>query len=358
MRLAALTACLSLMACGSIPGVTPSAQRSLAPTAVPSIASEGPAVSTGSGPRCPLDPHLVPACGALWGITPPKPTYASLKASEVAVGRHFDFMNRFHDLNDRIPDKEDQQVLASGSILHIEIDARVYGKPEALVVPWWKIAAGTYDSALLAQARGIAAINNPVFVTFDHEPDQPKKSVQGSAADYIAAWRHVHQLYDMAGANNAVWVWVATGWMPSAAEALKMWPGNDFVDWISWEAYDSAGCRNGAADASRSKPFSDVGLSFYRYLLAQGPVRDIDVTKPMMISEAGSAIAANSSETSVWYRQIPTVIAQYPRIKAVGLWDHGDRLVTCNYTFSTIPSRAEDVQQASRARWVNPLSRN
>lgn len=341
IRLAALAVCLPLMACGSVPGPAPKARPAVSPTA---------------GPRCPPNGKLAPACGALWGTTPPEPTFSSLQASEAAVDRRFDFMYRFHDLNDPIPDTEDQEVLASGTILHIAIDARDYGQRGQLGVPWREIAGGSYDGELLAQARGIAAIGEPVFVTFDHEPDQPRRSLQGSAADYIAAWRHVHQLYEIAGADNAVWVWVATGWMPSAAEALKMWPGNDVVDWISWEAYDFAGCRTGPADATKSKSFEEVALPFYRYLLEHGTAASIDVNKPMMISEAGSAIAANSSTSSSWYSKIPTVLAAYPRIKAIGLWNHGDGLATCDFVFSTIPSRAADVREAGRQRWVNPLA--
>lgn len=306
--------------------------------------------------RCPLDPKLVPTCGTLWGVTPPAPTYESLLRSESAAGRRFDFVYRFHDLNDEIPDAQDRAVLATGAIMHFAIDARDFGHPETPWVTWSDIAAGRFDNELMAQAKGIASIGRPVFVTLDHEPDQARHRIQGSPADYVRAWRHVHQLYARVGATNAVWVWVVMGWMPAASIALQMWPGNDVVDWISWEAYDDAGCRSGPAVPDKSLSFAHVVQSFYIYLLDHGRQDGIDTTKPIMISETASAVAAMSTKPSRWYQSIPPYLSTNPRIKAVGLWDHMGRPETCSFQFSSDPSRSSDVATAGRDSWVNPLS--
>lgn len=314
------------------------------------------ALAPGTSERCPVNAKLVPACGALWGITPPDPSYLSLQRAEEAVGRKFDFVYRFHDVNDQIPDAEDRAILDTGALMHIAIDPRNYSRPDLPALRWADIAAGAADTQLWAQARGVASIGRPVFVTFDHEPDLARKAGLGTSNEYKEAWRHVYHLFQEAHASNAVWVWVVTGGMSTASTALSMWPGNDVVDWLSWEGYDFAGCQTGAPDIAVSQTFSSAVLPFYTYLHANGRAAGIDVEKPIMISEAGTAIASSATQFPGWYQEIPRFLSQYPQIRAVGLWDHGDRVATCNFQFSTIPDRAEDVRRAGRAKWVNPLA--
>lgn len=318
--------------------------------------SPGDPHSTGGNQAadCSLNSKLTPSCGALWGVNPPGHNYEGLRSSEKAIDGKFDFVYRFHDMDDQIPDSTDRQFLSHGKTMHITIDARDYSKPSDKALKWHEISSGAYDSDLKAQAKGIAAIKHPVFVTFDHEPDPPRKSRRGSASDYVAAWRHVHQLFDQAGAGNVVWVWVVTGWLPSADSALRMWPGNSQVDWISWEVYDGAGCKSGSPDASRSKSFGKVANRFLKYLNKEGPDQDIDVHKPMMISESGSAVTPNG-KGSTWYQKIPGYLKDHRQIKAIGLWDKKGRERSCRFAFSSNRARAKDVSRAGRMDWVNPL---
>jgi hypothetical protein len=59
----------------------------------------------------------------------------------------------------------------------------------------------------------------------------------------------------------------------------------------------------------------------------------MDPDKPMMISEAGSVVYPDTPQlTGQWYAEIPGVLAEYPQIRAIGLWDHtGNGL--CDYRF-------------------------
>lgn len=303
---------------------------------------------------CSLNSNLTSSCGALWGVNPPGHDYRGLRKSEKAVDGKFDFVYRFHDMDDRIPDNTDRQFLSHGRTMHITIDARDYSKSSDKALKWGEIASGAYDADLEAQAKGVASIKNPVFVTFDHEPDPPRKSRRGSASDYVAAWRHVHRIFEQAGADNVVWVWVVTGWIPSADTALRMWPGNSQVDWISWEAYDGSGCKSGSPDASRSESFGKVANKFLKYLNHQGPDAGIDVHKPMMISESGSAVAPDGRGHN-WYQKIPEYLKEHQQIKAIGLWDKRGRERSCRFAFSSNRERAKDVSRAGRMKWVNPL---
>ena len=284
----------------------------------------------------------MPSCGVLLGIATDPPTNEKLHAVETLLGTRFPMVHRFHDLNDTVPTRTSAASVQDGRILQLSIDARIYGRPLS-DMSWAAVAEGRYDAQLKAQAAGVAGLHRPVFVTFGHEPDLPRHSVLGPPSDFRAAWRHVHAVFERAGATNAVWVWVVTGSPATDARAVQMWPGNAFVDWISWESYNAAGCRAGAPDYHRSQSFAETTLSFLRYLRQVHGRYDIDLAKPIMISEAGSTTFGNPALTSDWYRQIPDVLRANPQIRAVSLWDHRGTGV-CDYRFDNVPAVAESVR--------------
>ena len=295
--------------------------------------------------RCGVSSRLIPNCAVIWGIATDPNTNARLHAVEEGVGRTFDMVYRFHDINDRIPSADERALVRQGRILHVSIDARVYGAGAATVT-WNAVANGTYDHDLAAQARGIASLHAPVFVTFDHEPDQPGRSARGTPADFVAAWRHVHDVFRRNGASNVIWVWVVTGYLPTAATAGSMWPGNRYVDWISWEAYNRSGCAHSRTDPADFRSFADSMLPFYTWLGAHAADYGINLNKPMMISEAGSVLyPTDPALTASWYRAIPDVLAAYPQIRAVGLWDRPG-VGTCDYRFDDAPAVQHAVGQA------------
>jgi hypothetical protein len=284
--------------------------------------------------RCPRGAELVPSCGVLLGVTPPHPDVISLRDAEAAAGREFDMVYAFHDINDAIPSSYDKSVVDAGQILHIDIDSRDYGSPDPYTISWRAVADGEYDEQLNAQARGIASLHAPVFVTFDHEPNQPGRAALGSPADFVEAWRHVHDVFETAAATNAVWVWVVMSWPPALATALRMWPGNDYVDWISWDAYNSSGCRSGAIDPGKYRTFADAALPFLTWIKANGPAAGIDVHKPMMISETGTVgLPSEPAAQTDWFRGMATTLGAHPRIKAVTLWDHLGSSPGCDFRF-------------------------
>jgi hypothetical protein len=271
---------------------------------------------------------------------------ARVEDVEKAVGRPFDFVYRYHDVNDVVPDAEERQLVHQGRLLHIAIAARDFHAGSPSGVPWADIARGKFDKTLSAQARGIASLKVPVFVTFEQEANQRAKlGVRGSAADFKAAWRHLHELYRSAGATNAVWTWVMTGSARNLGRAASLWPGNDVVDWISWNVYNQSGCHGGTDDMKKFKSFAEELKPFYDFVKRRGPSIGMDTSKPMMISETGSVRYSEAPEVSAdWYAAIPTTLRRYPQIKAVGLWDSVSD--TCNYVFDSDPRTVAGVRKA------------
>lgn len=312
-------------------------------------AGASPTTTVRSQP-CRLSSALVPSCGVVWGIATQPQTLDALSTVEQQVDRPFDLVYDYHDLDDVIPSDTELQEARDGHILHIAIAARVYGAtPDS--VTYADIATGRYDAGLERQALGIASMKEPVFMTFEQEANQHSKlGPRGTALDFRLAWRHIHNLYADAGADNAVWVWVMTGDPANLSRAGALWPGNAFVDWISWNVYNQSGCEAGRISSSLFTSFETDMTPFYNWVHTRGAAIGIDPTKPMMISEAGSVLYADDpASTARWYAGIAPALSRYPQIKAVALWD-SKTSDTCDYRFqadSAVLAAVADIGSSS-----------
>lgn len=285
------------------------------------------------------------SCTLLWGVAVPEGSAAAVHRLEGAVDAQFDFVYSYHDINDLVPSSEDKKIVASGHVLHISIIPRDFVLKNKNTIRWKDVAAGRYDSTLERQARGVARLPGPVFVTFDHEPDQASKAARGSVEDYIAAWRHIHDLYQRVGAKNVTWVWVMMGWEPAFDRAGRLWPGNKYVDWISWEVYNHAGCFQGTAGGAKEQSFRQGVETAYNWFHRDGKKYGINPDKPMMISESGTILyPGDPQRTANWYAAIPGVLRDYPQIKAVTLFDN--RVDSCDYEFQKQPAALTAVRNA------------
>ncbi len=291
---------------------------------------------------------LVPSCGVLWGVSTQPPTKAAIEGIEKTVGRPFDFVYRYHDVNSTIPDEEEKALVARGTYLHLAIASRDFGNGD---VPYADIANGSHDDTLRAQAEGVASLKVRTFVTFEQEANQKDKVGQrGTAKEFVSAWRHLHALYQKAGATNAVWVWVMTGNEQNLSRTAALWPGNDMVDWISWNIYNQSGCRTKKLDVSKYVSFEEGLRVFHDWVTSAGLAVGIDATKPMMISETGSAqYPDNPQKTAQWYADIPGALKKYPNVKAVGLWASGGGGPNgCDYRFQRNPVITKGVEKAGQ----------
>lgn len=287
---------------------------------------------------CILQEDGVARCGILLGITTQEPSLRALAEAEGFAGRNYDLVYRFHGLTSVAPTVEEQKLVQSGRALHINIETRLGNQVDG--VSWAQVADGAYDEGLKSQAMGLAELKSPIFVTFDHEMDLPKKKKRGTPKEFISAWRHVHDIFQESGADNVIWVWVASGIFQHLDTAGEMWPGNDVVDWISWDLYDDSGCRSDVTPIS----FGDSVDLFLNWLTTRGALYGIDESKPLMISETGAVLRADGPLSRAnWYADIPTELKKHPQIRAVTLWDHMGAN-DCDFRFTHDESMREAIR--------------
>ena len=153
------------------------------------------------------------------------------------------------------------------------------------------IARGDYDFYIVEWAKDAAAYGKPMFLRFAHEMNDPYRYPWGPQNgnrpdDFIAAWRHVHLIFQKMSATNVVWVWSPHISMPWFE---YYYPGDEFVDWIG------IGVLNYGTIASWSRWWS-----FHQILEKAYPAL-LKLNKPIMVCEFGTL--ANGGDEYEWYRQ-------------------------------------------------------
>lgn len=314
---------------------------------VPRLVVMARSPAPGTARDCAPDDKLVPPCGAWWG------TYAGDSPSDVTgreavVGRRFDIVHTYHDFDDVFPTPAEASLTPSRWLFY-DWDNRIFGRTG---ICWGEIAAGAHDRAIDTEAAALRAFGRPVFLSFAAEPEDnvgrgcaPTRDggVNGTARQFVEAWRHVHDRVVAAGASNVFWVWNVSG--SSSADALRLYPGSAYVDWIAWDPFNWYRC--GGHDAPWW-PWSDKVGPFYDALTRAGLTG-----KPWMLGEYGSdEDLGSATRKGDWFRAIPhQARADRPLIKAVVYFDrdHGD----CEWNIDSSPDATAGFAQAAHDPYFN-----
>jgi hypothetical protein len=153
------------------------------------------------------------------------------------------------------------------------------------------IARGDYDFYIVPWARAAAEYGKPIFLRFGHEMNDPYRYPWGPQNgnrpdEFVAAWKHIHLIFQKLGATNVLWVWSPHISMPWFE---YYYPGPEFVDWIG------VGVLNYGTVASWSRWWS-----FHQILEKAYPAL-LRMNKPIMITELGTLSAGG--DMTEWYRQ-------------------------------------------------------
>lgn len=180
-----------------------------------------------------------------------------------------------------------------------------------------RIAAGDWDAYIRQTARDMRDYKKPVYLRFAHEMNGDwypwGVGVNGNQpGEYVAAYRHVHDIFRQEGATNVRWVW-----SPNAKAGLasydSLYPGDDYVDWVAIDGYNW-----GTADRGGWRSFSQVFATSYEKMTNL-------TSKPIRIGETASAEdPANPSDPSrkaSWITDayLSALPSRFPRVKAI-LW--------------------------------------
>jgi hypothetical protein len=266
-----------------------------------------------------------PACGAWWGIYTPPVDNSILRpvtTLEDKIGRRFDIVFTYHDMSETENGtllRGEEPRLGRNRILLLGWESERWDTGDS--IPWKDIAAGEIDSTVIdPQARRVKAYGKPVMIGFDGEMETRTDS--GTPAQYVAAYRHIIGRFRKLGVTNVTWVWGVTGWLPYKNRWKAFYPGDGYIDWISYDPYNFAECR-GASWRS----FEQTVKPAYDWFVRNG-----FGDKPFIISEYGSETHSSRPKArGEWYADVPDVLKALPNIKAVLQWNAVDDR-DCDFT--------------------------
>jgi len=182
-------------------------------------------------------------------------------------------------------------------------------------IPLSSVASGSYDSYIRKAAELAKTIPSEVMLRFAHEMNGDWYGWSGNASAYVAAFRHVVDVFRRAGAANVKFVWapnVDYGSYPFAA----YFPGDSYVDYVALDGYNWGTSGQGP---NRWESLREVFASSYQKLTQLS-------SKPVMISETSSGESGGSKAS--WIREgfLQTIPQDFPRVQAVVWFDRNQEL--------------------------------
>lgn len=187
-------------------------------------------------------------------------------------------------------------------------------------VPWRTVASAKAGSAtyndLVRWADTLKKRSGPILVAFSHEPEGKSSAGLGTATDFIAAWRKVHDVFQSRGVTNVEYTWTMTSnafrVKPTDARYAQKWyPGDAYVDNVSTAAYNWYNCGEGkgqwlSLENRASAPLAFAKSHNKKYVLAEWASQK-DPRRAQWLKDARAFMLANaSSMRGAFYYQSPT----------------------------------------------------
>ena len=185
------------------------------------------------------------------------------------------------------------------------------------------VISGRYDSFIRTFAEAAKGWGHPFFLRYDWEMNGnwfpwAESGNDNRPGQFVAAWRHVHDIFTDVGAGNVTWVWC-----PYVDGAHKLtplaglYPGDSYVDWTCLDGYNW-GTRRSGPTTKGWQSFGDIFGSAYREL-----TETIAPSKPVAIGEVGSTEQGGSK--AAWLADmLATLPRRFPRVRALVYFEKYD----------------------------------
>jgi hypothetical protein len=183
-----------------------------------------------------------------------------------------------------------------------------------------KINDGSFDPFIRRFAEAAKLWKHPFFLRFDWEMNgfwfPWSEGLNGNKpGEFVAAWRHVHDIFTSVGATNATWVWCPNvDFTRKLIPLHTVYPGDAYVDWTCLDGFNWG--RH--SDSAGWQTFGRVFHETYRRVLRIAP------DKPMIIGEVASNKIGGSKAD--WIRNMLHVVpSRYRKIRGLIWFDVNDR---------------------------------
>ncbi|MGE3587945.1 MAG: glycosyl hydrolase [Ilumatobacteraceae bacterium] len=249
----------------------------------------------------------------------------AVEAFEAQAGRKLEVVRVFETWNQAFPDSYHTWLKSSGHSIILSVKAT---RTNGTRVTWSSIANAQPGSQvyneMVTWAQRVKNYGVPIYVTLSHEPEAGSSTSNGTATDFIAAWRRWVDLFRAEGVTNAKYMWIMTDYSFFVSTSDRRWapkwyPGDAWVDSMGTDAYNWYTCRPGTANSWKSlqqiiEPFRAFG--------AQHPDKDLWLTEFASVEDP-----ARSGRKATWFDDARELF------KKPG-WEQFEGIVYFNATYS------------------------
>jgi mannan endo-1,4-beta-mannosidase len=190
-------------------------------------------------PTGPLPAHLPAASASYLGVYEKgfPDSYGPVTAFKATIGANPDIVMYYSGWYVSFPTSFANTVANHGAVPLVQID------PDGINIA--QIASGRYDGYLSFYAEAVRAYAHPVILSFGHEMNG-NWSQWGyrhtSPIAFVAAWRHIVNLFRALGVRNVTWQWTVNIINDSRSGKVdndlhQWWPGNSYVTWVGIDGY-------------------------------------------------------------------------------------------------------------------------
>jgi len=178
----------------------------------------------------------------------------ALSAQESRLGTRLPLVTDYAAWDEAFPSSLDKTVATRGShlLLFVKLKRKDGSRPK-----WIDLANAKKGSALYADmdrwAAGLKSYGKPMHLVFHKEPNEPANQANGTAPQYVAAYRAFVAHMRTAGVGNVRYVWALPATIfANASQASSWYPGDSYVDVIGGTGANHYGCLPGIAPKWRT----------------------------------------------------------------------------------------------------------
>jgi hypothetical protein len=236
----------------------------------------------------------------------------SIALRDSQLGRGYQIYHTYYGWTDNLPTSATW--LPSGTTLMISWDGTNYAS----------VNNGSQDKLIAAQADRLASYDKPVYLRWAWEMNGNWYAWGGAEngnnpAGFVAAWRHIHDIFLAHHATNVAWVW-GPNWNDNPIAKWNVpaayYPGDSYVDWIGISGYSN-------------------GTNSPNYVF--GPIyREFGQRKPFMIAEAGIREKGGTVKAD-WITELRSWVKARPAVKALVWFDTNDPSIGIDWRIDTSP---------------------
>jgi Glycosyl hydrolase family 26 len=178
------------------------------------------------------------------------------------------------------------------------------------------VAAGDADTLIHAFAQKAAAWGKPFYLRLGWEMNLSSIGGWGvgamgnTDADFVAMWKHAHDLFVQDGATNVRWFWCPSEIAATDPPLSTIYPGDAYVDVVGFDAYNWGTTQSWSSWRSLTQT----------YTLTYDAVAML-TSKPLIVGETG--VVEQGGDKATWITQgfLTELQASFPRIIGVVYFD-------------------------------------